>query len=408
MRSRIPDCMRLFMEGNVLRMIRLLARLFIANRGDTANPAVRRAYGVLCGAVGIALNAVLFAAKAFAGAVTGSIAMTADAFNNLSDALSSAITLVGFRLSGKRDDSEHPFGHGRAEYIAGLIVAMLILMMGFDLARSSVEGIFSPAPVAFSALSAGILAAAVLVKLYMAAYNAAVSRKIQSVAMRATAMDSLSDAAATLAVLASSLAGHFLNWNIDAYAGALVSVLILRAGYCAARDTISPLLGNPPDPEFVRRIEAIVNACPEIRGMHDLVVHDYGAGRRMISLHAEVPADGDIMAMHDAIDGVERQLAEELGCQAVIHMDPIATDDARVDAARMRVLAALRAALGDEVSVHDFRMVAGPKYTKLIFDVLVPNSLDRSDADVRRTARALVQAIDPAWDAVVDVDHPYV
>ena len=281
-------------------------------------------------------------------------------------------------------------------------------MMGFDLARSSIEQIFEPEAVAFSALSCGILAAAILVKLYMAAYNAAVGRRIQSVAMRATAMDSLSDAAATLAVLASSLVGHFLGWNIDAYAGALVSVLILRAGYCAARDTISPLLGNPPDPAFVKRIEAIVGACPEIRGMHDLIVHDYGAGRRMISLHAEVPADGDLLAMHDAIDAVERQLAEELGCQAVIHMDPIATDDAQVEAARQRVLAALRAALGDDVSVHDFRMVAGPKHTKLIFDVLVPQALERSDADVRAMARKLVQALDPAWDAVVNVDRPYV
>lgn len=389
-------------------MIRLLAKLFIRNRDDTGDPAVRRAYGVLCGAVGIALNALLFGAKAFAGAVTGSIAMTADAFNNLSDALSSVITLAGFRLSGKRNDTEHPFGHGRAEYVAGLIVAMLILMMGFDLVRSSIEQIFEPEAVAFSALSCGILAAAILVKLYMAAYNAAVGRRIQSVAMRATAMDSLSDAAATLAVLASSLVGHFLGWNIDAYAGALVSVLILRAGYCAARDTISPLLGNPPDPAFVKRIEAIVGACPEIRGMHDLIVHDYGAGRRMISLHAEVPADGDLLAMHDAIDAVERQLAEELGCQAVIHMDPIATDDAQVEAARQRVLAALRAALGDDVSVHDFRMVAGPKHTKLIFDVLVPQALERSDADVCAMARKLVQALDPAWDAVVNVDRPYV
>ena len=389
-------------------MTKALIRLFIRDADNTKNARVRQSYGVLSGAVGIACNVFLFALKVAIGLLTGSVSIAADAFNNLSDALSSAITLAGFRLSGKRNDTEHPFGHGRAEYVAGLIVAMLILMMGFDLARSSIGQIFAPEPVGFNAASCAILAAAVAVKLYMAAYNFAVGRRIQSVAMRATAMDSLSDAAATLAVLASSLVGHFLGWNIDAYAGAVVSALILRAGYCAARDTISPLLGNPPDPAFVKRIEQIVGECPEIRGMHDLIVHDYGAGRRMISLHAEVPADGDLMQMHDAIDAVERQLSEELGCQAVIHMDPIATDDAQVEAAQARVLAALRAALGDDVSVHDFRMVAGPKRTNLIFDVLVPQALARSDAEVRVMARKLVQALDPAWDAVVNVDRPYV
>ena len=233
-------------------MVRLLAKLLIRDRENTSDPAVRQAYGTLCGAVGIALNALLFAAKYLAGAITGSIAVMADAFNNLSDAGSSLITLVGFRISGKRNDSEHPFGHGRLEYIAGLIVSMIIILMGFDLGRDSVKKIFAPEPVSFSLLSLGILCASILVKLYMAMYNRAIGRRIHSVAMAATAMDSLSDVVATSAVLVSTLVGRFTGVNIDAWVGALVSVMILRAGYCAARDTISPLLGNPPDPEFVR------------------------------------------------------------------------------------------------------------------------------------------------------------
>ena len=388
-------------------MIRLLAKLFIRNRDDTGDPAVRRAYGVLCGAVGIALNALLFGAKAFAGAVTGSIAMTADAFNNLSDALSSVITLAGFRLSGKRNDTEHPFGHGRAEYVAGLIVAMLILMMGFDLARSSIEQIFEPEAVAFSALSCGILAVAILVKLYMAAYNAAVGRRIQSVAMRATAMDSLSDAAATLAVLASSLAGHFLGWNIDAYAGALVALLILWGGYNAAKDTITPLLGRAPDPELVRRIRAIVKEYKEVIGVHDLIVHEYGAGNLMVSLHAEVPSDGDMNELHDVIDTIEQRLKTELHCHAVIHMDPLDTNDSLVGETRGKVQEAVRAALDAPVSIHDFRMVTGPTHTNVIFDAVIPNELSISDEQARKEIVQAISKLPGHYNAVVTIDKPY-
>lgn len=389
-------------------MIRLLARMLIRDHQNTTAPAVRRAYGMLCGIVGIALNVLLFAAKYLAGALTGSIAVMADAFNNLSDAGSSAITLIGFRLSGKKNDAEHPFGHGRAEYITGLIVAMIIILMGFNLARDSVVKIFAPEPVRFDGLSAGILTASILVKLYMALYNFSVGKQIRSVAMRATAVDSLSDSVATLAVLVSALVGHFFGVNIDAWTGALVSLMILRAGYCAARDTISPLLGNPPDPEFVQRVVEIVNSYELVQGIHDLIVHDYGAGRVMISLHAEVPADGDLMQMHDVIDTIERQLAHELSCHAVIHMDPIATDDRLVEETRARVLAALKERFGDGISVHDFRMVAGPSHTNVIFDALVSMEIDRPDAEIRREISDLVSRIDGNYFAVVTIDRPYV
>ncbi len=388
-------------------MVRLLAKLLIRDRENTSDPAVRQAYGTLCGAVGIALNALLFAAKYLAGAITGSIAVMADAFNNLSDAGSSLITLVGFRISGKRNDSEHPFGHGRLEYIAGLIVSMIIILMGFDLGRDSVKKIFAPEPVSFSLLSLGILCASILVKLYMAMYNRAIGRRIHSVAMAATAMDSLSDVVATSAVLVSTLVGRFTGVNIDAWVGALVSVMILRAGYCAARDTISPLLGNPPDPEFVRQVEEIVKSYAPVRGIHDLVVHDYGAGRVMISLHAEVSADGDLMELHDVIDTIERRLSRELKCQAVIHMDPVNTDDEATTQARERVTRLLRDRLHPGVTVHDFRMVTGPTHTNVIFDAVIPLEIDRSEEQLKTEIRKLVQEMDSTWFAVVTVDRPY-
>jgi len=388
-------------------LIRFLARLLIRDYENTADPAVRRAYGVLCGVAGIALNALLFAAKYLAGALTGSIAVMADAFNNLSDAGSSLVTLLGFRISGKRSDPEHPFGHGRVEYIAGLIVAMLIIYMGLELARDSIGTILNPAPVRFDALSTAILALSILVKLYMALYNRAIGRKIHSVAMAATATDSLSDAIATLAVLVSALIGRITGANIDAWTGALVSLMILRAGWGAAMDTISPLLGNPPEPEFVQRVEDIVNSYDGVTGIHDLLVHDYGAGRVMISLHAEVPADGDLMTMHDMIDTIERRLSGELGCHAVIHMDPVVTDDEAVAAMRGRVLGALRQELDAGVTIHDFRMVAGPTHTNVIFDAVVPLSVAADDAALRQEIGRIVRGLDETFFAVVTIDRPY-
>jgi len=388
-------------------LIRFLARLLIRDYENTADPAVRRAYGVLCGVAGIALNALLFAAKYLAGALTGSLAVMADAFNNLSDAGSSLVTLLGFRISGKRSDPEHPFGHGRVEYIAGLIVAMLIIYMGLELARDSIGTILNPAPVRFDALSTAILALSILVKLYMALYNRAIGRKIHSVAMAATATDSLSDAIATLAVLVSALIGRITGANIDAWTGALVSLMILRAGWGAAMDTISPLLGNPPEPEFVQRVEDIVNSYDGVTGIHDLLVHDYGAGRVMISLHAEVPADGDLMTMHDMIDTIERRLSGELGCHAVIHMDPVVTDDEAVAAMRGRVLGALRQELDAGVTIHDFRMVAGPTHTNVIFDAVVPLSVAADDAALRQEIGRIVRGLDETFFAVVTIDRPY-
>ena len=283
-------------------MIELLARWCIPDRDNVTSPSVRRAYGTLCGIVGIALNILLFAGKFFAGQLSGSIAVTADAFNNLSDAGSSAVTLLGFRLAGRKPDTDHPFGHGRIEYISGLAVAGLILLMGVELAKSSVDKILHPEEVTFSLLALGILAASVCVKLYMWLYNRRIGKKIKSAAMEATAMDSLSDTAATAAVLLAMLVGRWTGLAVDGYVGLVVALFILASACKAAKETLSPLLGQPPDPALVQEIRDIVMAHSTVQGIHDLVVHDYGPGRCMISLHAEVPAHGDIMEMQDVID----------------------------------------------------------------------------------------------------------
>lgn len=388
-------------------MVSLLSKIFIKNRDDVTDPAVRKAYGSLCSALGIVLNVLLFAGKYIAGAVSGSIAITADAFNNLSDAGSSAISLVGFRLAGKKPDPDHPFGHGRLEYISGLCVAALILVMGVELLISSVEKIISPEPVENGLLPAIILIVSIGVKVYMSLYNRAIGKKISSSAMLATATDSLSDSVATAVVLLSMLVNYLFSVNIDGYAGVLVALFILFAGVGVARDTLSPLLGQAPDPELVRKIEDIVMARDEIIGMHDLVVHDYGPGRLMISLHAEVDGRGDIFELHDAVDVVERTLAQELGCEATIHMDPVVCDDERVDAERARLLEII-ADLGDVLSIHDFRMVAGPSHTNLVFDAVIPGGLSKTAEEVRKEICQAVEEKMPGRFAVVTVDTSYV
>ena len=387
-------------------MIRLLARWLIPDRENVTSPAVRRAYGTLCGVVGIVLNILLFAGKLFAGQLSGSIAVTADAFNNLSDAGSSAVTLLGFRLAGRKPDTDHPFGHGRIEYISGLAVAGLILLMGVELAKSSFEKILHPEEVAFSALALGILAASVCVKLYMWLYNRSIGRRIKSAAMEATAMDSLSDTAATAAVLLAMLIGEWAGLAADGYVGLVVALFILFSAYKAAKETLSPLLGQAPDPELVREIRDIVMAHGTVQGVHDLVVHDYGPGRCMISLHAEVPAHGDILEMHDIIDNIEKELAEKLHCQAVIHMDPIVTDDALVGALRQQVAEAVKQ-VDPGMTIHDFRLVRGTTHTNLIFDAVLPFSSGKTTEQAAQEIRRLVKALDSTYFAVVTVEHSY-
>lgn len=388
-------------------MISLLAKCFIKDSANVTAPAVRQAYGMLCGTVGICLNVLLFALKLLAGTLSGSIAVTADAFNNLSDAGSSVITLLGFKLAGQKPDPEHPFGHGRLEYISGLIVSMVILLMGAELAKSAVEKIVHPEAVELSVLTGAILLASILVKLYMYLYNRAIGRRIGSAAMEATAADCLSDCAATAAVLAATLVGHLTALRIDGWCGIVVAALVLLAGFRAAKDTISPLLGQPPAPEFVQKIEDIVMASPAVQGIHDLVVHDYGPGRVMISLHAEVPAHGDILVLHDEIDSIEQRLRHELGCAATIHMDPIVTDDAQTSALRAEVERLVRG-VDEGITIHDFRMVTGPTHTNLIFDAVVPYASRLSDREAERAICEAIHGFDAHYFAVVQIDRSYV
>ena len=388
-------------------MIHFLAKHLIKDHEDISSPAVRRAYGILCGCVGIGLNLLLFAGKLLAGILSRSIAVTADAVNNLSDAGSSVVTLLGFKLAAQEPDQDHPFGHGRLEYISGLVVSMVILLMGVELGKTSLEKILHPEPVDFSPVVAVILCASILVKLYMVLYNRRIGKRIHSAAMAATAADSLSDCLATSAVLLGTLAGHFLDLHIDGWCGAAVALFILWSGFGAARETINPLLGQPPSPEFVEQIRSLVRAQPQIIGIHDLIVHDYGPGRRILSLHAEVPASGDILALHDVVDALEKQLNEKLGCLATIHMDPVVNDGGATTEARERVQAVVRV-IDPGISIHDFRMVPGPTHTKLIFDAEVPYQCTLPDQEIRRRIQSAVQALDEAWSAVVEVEKSYV
>ena len=378
-------------------MTKLLIKLFIKDADNTANAAVRSRYGVLSGAVGIACNLLLTIAKFLIGSLTNSIAITADAFNNLSDAGSSVVTLLGFRLAGKKPDPHHPFGHGRLEYISGLIVAGLILLMGVELAKTSVEKILHPSAVDFSVAALVILAASICVKLYMCLYNRRVGKRIHSAAMEATP-----------AVLLAMCIARWTSLDIDGWVGLVVAGFILFSGVKSARETISPLLGQPPEKEFVDRIESIVLSHPAILGLHDLVVHDYGPGRVMVSLHAEVPAHGDLLELHDIVDNIEMDLSRQLNCQAVIHMDPVVTDDGLTGPLRSRV-AELVKQVDPAITIHDFRVVAGPTHTNLVFDAVVPFDEKLTAAQAADKIRALVRSMDDGrYFAVVKVENSYI
>lgn len=387
-------------------MITLLEKLWIKNRKNTSAPEVRQAYGVLCAIVGIVLNFLLFVGKFLAGMLSNSIAITGDAFNNLSDAGSSIITLIGFKIAGQKPDPDHPFGHGRFEYISGLLVSVIILIMAFELMKTSISKILNPQPLTFSPLVLGILTVSIAVKCYMAYYNRTISRKIDSAAMAATATDSFSDSLATTAVLLSTLVSHFTSLQIDGYCGILVGLFICYAGIGAAKDTISPLLGQAPDPQFVEQIHKIVMSYKGVIGTHDLIVHNYGPGRTLISLHAEVPADGDILTMHDMIDLIEHDLRKQLNCSAVIHMDPICVGDQETNHFKELSLAVL-AEIDERLTLHDFRIVKGPTHTNLIFDVAAPYNFSMTDKQLIDTITEQIQQKEPDCFTVIEVDKQY-
>lgn len=388
-------------------MITLLARLFIRDRDKVADAGVRRAYGMLCSLTGIGLNILLFLGKYLAGQLSGSIAMTADAFNNLSDAGSSVITLLGFRMAAKKPDPGHPFGHGRIEYLSGVAVSLIIIVVGVQLGLESINKIISPEPVDAGLVPMLVLVASICVKGYMFAYNRGIGRKINSPGMSATAVDSLSDCIATGVVLISMLLARFADVNADGWGGAAVAVFIIFSGFRAAKETLSPLLGNPPDPQLVKDITDIVMSHPEVLNVHDLIVHDYGPGRVMVSLHAEVPGDGDIYALHDAIDTAEYELQEKLGCSAVIHLDPVSPDGTKT--AHMRdELAEAAKAVDPRLSIHDFRIVDGPTHTNVIFDAVLPNDSPVTEDEAKAQLETIVHGLWENSHPKVHIDRPFV
>lgn len=382
-------------------MITLLSRIFVR---QTEEMERRKAYGTLCSIVGICLNIVLFAGKYMAGLLSGSVAITADAFNNLSDAGSSIITLIGFLFAGKEPDLEHPFGHGRFEYLSGFLVSIAIILMGFELMKSSVAKIIHPEQIDTSYVALGILVASILVKLYMALYNKKGAKTYNSPAMDATAVDSLSDSVATTVVMITMLIFRFTGINLDGFCGVIVAGLILYAGYQSVKDTVSPLLGVAPDEEFVDEIEKLVMAFPHVEGVHDLVVHDYGPGRMMISLHAEVPGNEDIYVLHDEIDQIERELKVKLQCEAVIHMDPIEVDNEELKRVKQKVKEKIKE-WKEEITIHDFRMVPGVTHTNLIFDVVVTYDMGLKEQEVIEKVQGLIREINPLYIGVIQVDY---
>ncbi len=387
-------------------MIEWLLKHFVPDYQDVENPRVRERYGRLGSVTGIAANLLLFGGKFAVGSLTRSVAITADAVNNLSDAGSSVISLISFRLSGKPADKEHPFGHARIEYIASMAVAILILLLGGELAKSSVEKILHPEAVLFTPVMIWVLVGSILVKLGLFAFNRNLGRRIGSPVMAATAADSLSDVLATSAVLAATLVGHFTQLLVDGWVGVVVACFILWSGVGIIRDAMDKLLGDAPSAELIETIENFVMGYEGIIGVHDLVVHNYGPGRCFASLHAEVPASEDILVSHDIIDNIERDIAQSHGIHLVIHLDPVVTDDPEVDALRARVRELVEG-LGNGLSIHDFRLVKGATHYNLIFDVAVPIGFSIKDQDLL----AMIQTRIRKWGdyyPVVTLDRTYV
>lgn len=389
-------------------MTELLLKRFVKDYKNTKNAEVRERYGSFAGIVGIFVNITLFIAKFIAALLSGfSISVLADALNNLFDAVSSVVTFAGFKIANKAEDKDHPFGHGRMEYISGLIVSFIIILVGFELLKESIPKIFNPEAAAYSLISIIIMLAAILIKIWLGLFNKNLGKRITSAALNATAMDSFCDVAATSAVLIGLVVGLAFNINIEGYTGSIVAAFIIYTGIMAAKDTLSPLLGEAPDEDFVENIEKTVMAHDEVIGIHDLIVHDYGPGRKMISLHAEVSSDGDILKIHDAIDLIEMELGAKFHCVATIHMDPIDLNCETTNTLKKQVGEILESIDGS-LSFHDFRIVSGPTHTNLIFDVVMPYSFPVSAETLKSEIKEKVSKINENYFCVINIDKKYV
>ncbi len=388
-------------------MTRLLIKLFIKDGKNIENPIVRDKYGSLGSFTGIACNLLLFIIKCSLGLISGSISIMADAFNNLSDIGSSVITLIGFKMAKKPADPDHPFGHGRIEYMSAFIVAMLIMLVGFELLKTSVTKIFEPTSLTLTYVTIIGLAVSILIKFWMFLFNRKLSKIINSLSLKATAQDSLNDCLSTLAVLISLIVCKFYSVNLDAYVGIAVALFILWSGFSAAKDTLNPLLGEPPSKELIKSIEDGILKNKNFYGIHDLIVHNYGPGRCFASVHVEVPEDININLCHEQIDACEVELKETLGIEVVIHMDPVSVNDSFTS--NLRGLVAEKVCLIDsDFSIHDFRIVMGEKRTNLVFDVVVPLNCSIRPTELKAKIDSLVKEIDQKYFCVINIDYDYV
>lgn len=388
-------------------MTKLLIKLFIKDADNTANAAVRSRYGVLSGAVGIACNLLLTIAKFLIGSLTNSIAITADAVNNLSDAGSSAVTLFSFKAANRPADDEHPFGHGRIEYIAALGVAFLILMMGFELVRSSIDKIMHPEALSFSVPALIVLLLSIGVKIWMALFNHQLGKRIDSPAVGAVVMDSVSDTAATTVSMLALILSKFTSLPLDGYMGIIVALFIFYTGIQIVRDTVGNLLGQAPDPKLVKALETEILSFEGVVGVHDLIVHDYGPNRIFASAHAEVPSNADIMKSHDTIDLIEREIKKKFHMDMVIHMDPIVVEDEQVNRLRLQ-LSEIARSIDPRFTIHDFRMVEGPTHTNLIFDLVIPHNCKMKKSDIYHRVNGLVNELGPQYYTVITIENSFV
>lgn len=388
-------------------MFKILAKKFIKNYTDFNNSKVREQYGTLCSIISIGCNIVLVVFKLTMGVITHSIAIQADGLNNLSDVGSNLASLFGFKLANKHPDSEHPYGHGRMEYVAGLIIAFLILLVGFQALKDSILKIINPQKVTFTIVAVIILVVSILIKLWMASFNRYTSKKINSATLLAASQDSLNDVLATTATLCSLILSLYTDLPVDGIMGTIVSIIVLKAGIEIFKDTVNPLLGMAPDKELIKDIEQYILSYPEALGIHDLMMHDYGPGRRFLSLHVEVNCNDDIMAVHDAMDTIEREVLKKYHILTTIHMDPVDFNDNLTNELKEMVIKIVKE-INNEYSIHDFRIVRGPTHTNLIFDVLIPSNDQIKHTVLKELIDKKIKAIDSNYSTVMQIEHGFV
>jgi len=385
----------------------ILIKTFIKDKDNTGDRSIRQKYGYLGGFVGIACNVALSGAKIAIGLMINSIAIIADAVNNLSDAASSVITVIGFKITNKPADREHPFGHGRIEYISAMVVSFMVILVGFEFLKSSFDRVRNPETVKFDIIPFSVLLLSIGVKVWLSRFYKKIGRKIGSKAMEASAADSLSDVITTSVVALSLLASLWTTFPLDGYVGLLVSALIIYSGISLTKDTLNPLLGEAPEPEFIKSVTERVLSYDGIIGIHDMIVHNYGPGRCVVSLHAEIPASMDIMKAHDVIDLAEQEISEEMDIHMVIHMDPINVDDKVVQETQNQITELINE-MHEELTIHDFRIVGGEEHKNLIFDLVVPFDYDEKMArDLSKKVAWEIKAKYPECNAIIYIDRAY-